>query len=1403
MTFAPGETRKTQSFSVIGDAVVESDETFFVDLSSPVGSTIAKGRGVATVVNDDARRDTTPDAFSFTAVTDAEPGSVQTSNAITVSGINAASPISVTGGSYSINDGTFVTTAGTVMAGQTVRMRQTASSTASATTTAMLNIGGVSAGYAVTTTGPTVSINDASLSEGNRGTSIIRLTFRLSAPSTRTVSVRFATANGTAMAGSDYVARTGTTTFAPGETSKTQPYTINGDTTSESDETFLVDLNTPVGTIIAKARGVITIVNDDVATDTTPEAFSFTRVTDAAAGSLQTSNTITVSGINAATPISVTGGSYSIGGGAFVTTAGMVTAGQTVSVRQTASSAANETTAAKLSIGGVSADYVVTTAGPTVSINDASLSEGNSGQQQVTLTVGLSVASGTSVTVAYATAGGTATSGSDYTAQSGTLTLGAGVTSQTVSIGILGDTIFEPDETVLVDLTSAINATIAKGQGVIMIANDDVDVDTTPDAFSFAPVTDAALGSVQTSDAITVSGIDAATPISVTDGSYSIDGGAFVTTAGTVTAGQTVSVQQTASSTANATTAATLSIGGISAEYTVTTAAPAVSIDDITIAEGDDGQHQATLTVSLSAPSATAVTVAFMTSDGTATAGSDYRSQTGTLGFGAGVQRLTVSIETFGDTLFEPDETVQVDLSHATNATTADGQGVITIVNDDIEGDTTPDAFSFAPVPDAVLGSEQTSDSVTISGISAASPITVSGGSYSINGGSYLNDPGVVRAGDRVRLKTTAAETPASDVMVSVRVGDIESTWRVTTEPRDDTADVIRFKPDRNVGPGTLQTSNEVVLSGFNVPLLVSVIGGQYSLDGGAWTSDSQTVTRGTAVRVRQTASGAFGRRSDARLKVGAQEATYQVNTVAIDKTQDQLIFHSVAGVAPGATMVSAPLVVTDIRSRTPISVAGVGARYSIDGGAFTAEDGWLNPSSEVRLQMTLNAESTSAVAMFYAGNESGSYTLSSAASDTTPAAFSLGSRTGVAPGSEVSTSFTVGGINAATPIAIEGGTYQIGPGPFTGQPGVINDGQRVTVKLRAASQTATRRQLVLTVGSLSSTFMVTTSPYVRPVINLPNGVYASAREVTISVPGGLPEGASLYYTTDRSRPSLSTSTAYVGAFTVDRTTRVRAAVISADGLTVGPIADGYYQFNTVQPLSSRANCPIGINLDLWRIDLPIGRYARLESVSPPFVKGFSSVPYFVQNPDDSVDFFASVTGLPSAGSEFARSELREMTLAGSEAAWRFGDGTRSLSAMLTVGQMPSTGRVTVGQIHTNDGQVLARIEWQGQQGMPGNLVVFSRVHPDDPTAPSTVIARDLPWGQPVCYQLTALNSGDLQVSAAGTEVLVPLSSDWRTRTQYFKAGAYVHDNEGEESEGSRIRFLGIDIAVVPPLRMQ
>jgi len=116
-----------------------------------------------------------------------------------------------------------------------------------------------------TPTLPSLSVSDATVTEGNAGTVNAVFTVTLSAASAQTVTVSYATANGSASAGSDYAAASGTLTFAPGTTSQTVTVAVTGDTLPEANETFLVNLGSPTNATIAKGQGQGTILNDDAA----------------------------------------------------------------------------------------------------------------------------------------------------------------------------------------------------------------------------------------------------------------------------------------------------------------------------------------------------------------------------------------------------------------------------------------------------------------------------------------------------------------------------------------------------------------------------------------------------------------------------------------------------------------------------------------------------------------------------------------------------------------------------------------------------------------------------------------------------------------------------------------------------------------------------------------------------------------------------------------------------------------------------------------------------------------------------------------------------------------------------------------------------------------------------------
>jgi hypothetical protein len=131
----------------------------------------------------------------------------------------------------------------------------------------------------VVPTPATLSINDVSVKERDAGRTAARFTVTLSPASLEIVTVDYATADGSATAGSDYVARSGSLTFAPGQTSQTISVLVNGDRSVEPNETFSVNLTNPVGATLGRSQGVGTILSDELPPPVTTEDVVWTRAT--------------------------------------------------------------------------------------------------------------------------------------------------------------------------------------------------------------------------------------------------------------------------------------------------------------------------------------------------------------------------------------------------------------------------------------------------------------------------------------------------------------------------------------------------------------------------------------------------------------------------------------------------------------------------------------------------------------------------------------------------------------------------------------------------------------------------------------------------------------------------------------------------------------------------------------------------------------------------------------------------------------------------------------------------------------------------------------------------------------------------------------------------------------------
>jgi peptidoglycan/xylan/chitin deacetylase (PgdA/CDA1 family)/carbon monoxide dehydrogenase subunit G len=351
-------------------------------------------------------------------------------------------------------------------------------------------IGTLSKAGKVTPPVPAASIGNTEVTEGAAGkTTTAYLTVRLSEPTSRSVSFAYATADGTALAGKDYTATSGTLTFSVGQTSRRIAVKVKGDNLDEWNEKFTVKLSKPSGATISRATGTVTILDDDPAPTVRVDDAS---VTEGAAGTTATvkvpvrlsapsGKTITV-GYVTADGTAIAGSDYTATSGTLTFSPGQTSKTVNVVVRGDDLDEPNETFTVRLkdpyrtsiARGTATVTIVDDDPAPTVRIDDVSGIEGAAGTTtKAKVPVRLSAPSGRTVTVYYATADGTATAGSDYTATSGTLTFSPGQTTKYVEVAVHGDDVHEGDETFTMTLTSPVNTSILRGTATVTIVDDD------------------------------------------------------------------------------------------------------------------------------------------------------------------------------------------------------------------------------------------------------------------------------------------------------------------------------------------------------------------------------------------------------------------------------------------------------------------------------------------------------------------------------------------------------------------------------------------------------------------------------------------------------------------------------------------------------------------------------------------------------------------------------------------------------------------------------------------------------------------------------------------------------------------------------------------------------------------
>ena len=479
-----------------------------------------------------------------------------------------------------------------------------------------------------------LSIADATVVEGNTA----RFDVTLSPASARTVRVSYATANGTAVAGTDYTAKNGTLIFSAGNLHQTILVPTRLDSDVEQDETFTVMLSSPTDeATIQRSVATGTISDDDLPT------LSIANATVEEGDTAQFVVTLSAPNMNSVTVTYQTASGSATEGTDYAATRGTLSFGTSASTQTRTISVPtigdeidepNETFTVTLSgpdgatvqsgpaTGTITDDDTGDGGGggggnggnggnnpntniddgtdlnnggededelrdvgdpglPKISIADTTVEEGDTARFVVTL----SPASDQTLTVRYRTEDGTADEGTDYRGVSRTLTFVPGDTEQTILVWTHEDDVDDPNETFTAELSNPIGATLEDGSAT-----------------------------------------------------------------------------------------------GTIIEYDESVPQPKLSIVDTTVVEGGTAQF----TVRLSPASEQTVTVRYRTASGTAVAGRDFDAASGTLTFGPRTTQQVIAVPTHEDKLDEPDETFLVTLSNPSGATIQDGTATGTIADDDV-----------------------------------------------------------------------------------------------------------------------------------------------------------------------------------------------------------------------------------------------------------------------------------------------------------------------------------------------------------------------------------------------------------------------------------------------------------------------------------------------------------------------------------------------------------------------------------------------------------------------------------------------------------------------------------------------------------------------------------------------
>lgn len=497
-----------------------------------------------------------------------------------------------------------------------------------------------------------------------------------------------------------------------------------------------------------------------------------------------------------------------------------------------------------------------------------------------------------------------------------------------------------------------------------------------PIPFAFEPQTGMAVSTAVTSETITLAGISAARAVSIVGGTYSKNGAAFGSGADTVLNGDTVAARLTTSATVGAVTETTLTINGYTFPFRVTTTEPAYFVIPPLINMARNVRHVLSavqvngLTASRNATVAGSGTPWHSVGAG-ATVPANNTSKAMTNG-----QYLTTSL--IAPTTTETTNTATV---------TINGYAVDFSVSTGIE----PTGFAFTDQTNVATSAVITSAPVTIAGLTLQAgtfnPYSIAGGTYSLNGGAFVATAGsALSNGNNFAVRHTAAACPntttTTNLTINGRVYPFNSTTVSGPQPT-----TFSFTNQTNVGKNNTITSAAspalACLPGGSGD--ISIVGGSYRINAGAYTSSPGTVANGQTVNVQLTSSAANSTPATATLTINGYDFPFTATT---GTEPNPVTFPPLTGQTKNVAIPSACVTVTGLTAARAISVSdphGGSSRISIGCTTTWVTSGTISNNGTVQVRITSDP----------AGNTQRVATVSIAGPGTPPSLFPFSVTTG------------------------------------------------------------------------------------------------------------------------------------------------------------------------------------------------------------------------------------------------------------------------------------------------------------------------------------------------------------------------------------------------------------------------